>query len=152
MSKYPVEEMIALYPKYNGNHKLIADELGCSRELVRQKLSPLGYKATAATNPDLVEKREVLANAIEGLPRNQAMKLLGTTPSKLKTLEKRTKVKLVHSATKYTKEVLIAAYEKNNGHYSKMAEELETFQGNISRTMKKLKLNKQYPSKGRNKK
>ena len=41
-----VKKMIELYELCDGKHAQIARKLGCTREYVRQVLSPLGLKAT----------------------------------------------------------------------------------------------------------
>lgn len=45
MKKINIDHMVELYHKYNGNHFKVARELGCSREYVRQVLTPKGLKA-----------------------------------------------------------------------------------------------------------
>ena len=40
------KDAIKIYKKHQGSHSAIARELGCSREYIRQLLTPLGYPAT----------------------------------------------------------------------------------------------------------
>jgi transcriptional regulator of acetoin/glycerol metabolism len=147
---YSRDDMFLLYDKLNGNYSQIAKQLGCSRELVRQVLSSLGLKATKAKHPDVVKKQQEIAKSIENLSFKEAKELTNLTDRKLRTVLKHTNTKLTkHSNTKYTNEQIVAAYNKHNGHYSKMAEDLGMFHSCLCRLMKNRGLSKQYPAKGR---
>lgn len=46
MKKFSIEKMKELYYVHKGCHHQVAKEMGCTREYVRQKLTPLGLTAT----------------------------------------------------------------------------------------------------------
>jgi transcriptional regulator of acetoin/glycerol metabolism len=148
-STISIERMIELYHELNGNHYSIAKVIGCSREYVRQKLSPLGLAATRATHPEIVEQASKDAEAVAKFTGKVAREALGITSAKFKTLRKRTGTSFEHGNRKVTNEQLIKAYQECRGHYTKMGQMLGVRANHVSRMMKARGLSENYPSKGR---
>jgi transposase-like protein len=149
-----VKKMIKLWIKNHGSHSAVAKEFGCSREYVRQVLSPLGYgpsrvRKNGATDPNLVEKVKEMANSNKN--RKEIIKDLKISASIYnRVLQMNPEIdrpKGLHKEYKYSTETLVALYEKHNGNYSGMARDLGVASSFVSRAMKDRGLKEKYPAK-----
>lgn len=149
-----VTKMIKLWVKNHGSHSAVAKEFGCSREYVRQVLSPLGYgpsrvRKNGATDPTLVEKIKAMADSKKN--RKEIIKDLKISASIYnRVLQMHPEIERprgLHKEYKYSTEALVELYEKNNGNYSGMARDLGVASSFVSRAMKDRGLKEAYPAK-----
>lgn len=125
----------------------IARQVGCTRAYVQLVAKGRGIYRPKTYTKELMNKVEASLNITHS--GTKTAKDLGLSPQTVYAIKRRLGVEYIpkrkkKKPIKYTKEVMIDAWNKNH-NYSKMAEELDTFPSTVSRVMKGLKLRKQYP-------
>lgn len=147
--KVSAQQMIDIYEKHKGSHSAIAEELGLSRERVRQVLSPLGYEATNLNRKVEKIEKEIKALFDKGLKAKDIAKELKR--SEISTRKAMHKMGILQKSQgpekKYSDELLIKSYGTCDGNYSKIGKELGIHPCHVQKMFKTRGLIKDYPSK-----
>lgn len=118
-----VKEAIKLYKKYDGNHNMIAKELGCSREYIRQILTPLGYPATRARLADPNGEKAAFFEKYGHLNKTEVRHQTWKSFGYMNAVEKVVGKKFPSGKTtkKWTESELLDIYTKAEYKYTAMA-------------------------------
>lgn len=146
--KYPLKEMIILYKKLDRSYVAVARAMGCSRELVRQKLSPLGLVSSRLSHVELSHLMRTLYES--GVSIVDIAKKMKCTEVAVRNRLKSLNMEL-RRQTKYDPVVLVKLYKRHKGNYSQMAEEMDLPSSSVFWQMDYHGLREKYPAMGRSK-
>jgi hypothetical protein len=135
---------------YATNHPVLAAlKLGISRARVYHVLLKHGIKYSVnelGTRKTKLDRSEIIRLSLEGYNTSEISIKTGYSNSSIRVILSKASVKTHYdSRVKYTREVISDAYLKCGGNYTAMAKMLNTYPSSISRSIKYLGMEQDYP-------